>query len=156
MWERKERGSGKIKIKYKAKQLYKYYLANTEEKLALDNGTFYKVVMDLNNGLLKQVLDSKTVRLAAGLGYLSIRKRKMTSPTPKDKRRIDMKTSMLLKKKIYFTTDINKGYFFRWLWQKHRTVANVSVYSFLPVKPARSELGIRLRDKITLDYMMIQ
>lgn len=148
-FERASRTEGKIKVKYKAKHLYKYYLANTEKELALDNGTFYKVVMDMNNLMMDGLINGETFMLGAGLGDIGIRRYKHKGVD----KVIDFHTSMKIKKKVYYTNLLREGYRHFPKWYKKKTTNNIYAYSFAMVKTRKIEMGKKLKNDPSFDYL---
>lgn len=130
-----KRGKGKYVADYRAKHLYKYYKINTDPKIAVNNGVFYKVIQDLNNSFWdKLLLDSEVMEAPTAMGKFYIRKSKKRSVYLVKNLKLDWKKTREYGKYIYHLNEHSDGRFYSVKWCKSRVLKNNAFYSFVPLR----------------------
>lgn len=155
---RGKRKNGKYITSYGAKHLFKYYKNTTDSKIAVNNGTFYKVIQDLNNGLMNSIiLEGETVKLPCLLGSLRIKKSTKPNNINKKNLKIDWGKSLKYDKIIYHLNENRGGYYYRFYWRKKSNklveTSNMALYAFIPLILRKQQLSIILNNNKEIDYL---
>jgi len=160
-------------------RLYFKSFANSDSKRAIINkqspynipyDVYCKILSDLNSGIAKLILTRNfEFNMPYRLGTLSIKKKKLTPYIDKEGNfvnnlPVDWKETWALwrrdknayenKKLVRFTNEHTKGYIGRWYYSKRvANYPNKGLYTFIPCRTSKTELGSILKDENNnIDY----
>lgn len=141
----------RIRVDFGIRDVYNHYKTTTVEQLQKPYETFTTVLRDFNQILVDEILlHSKEIKLSHRLGWLRVKKSKM-SFKDKNKLRIDWQATKKAGKKIYHTNDHRSGYKYRFFWKKDR-ISGDSPYSFIPTRTNKRRLAYILKNDKSIDY----
>lgn len=144
-----KRGKGKYNCKGIMYLWQQYQKANKPEE-RVTREQFNGFIRDLNTEIMNELFNGNSVKLSHKVGYLTIRKRKMTFSSASHLK-IDWEQSKKYNKRIYHLNEHRNNYTYKFQWKKGK-IPLMSCYSFIPLRKNNRMLAYILKNKPEIDY----
>lgn len=140
----------RIRADYGIRDLYHYYEETTIKDLRAPYEVFRDVIHDLNAAIVAELLKAKEIKLPCSVGYMRVKKTKM-SYKDTNKLRIDWAATKKAGKKMYHLNEHRGGHRYRFYWLKN-VLDNRGFYSFIPTRQNKRALAHILKTDFSTDY----